>query len=151
MDGCCTFWNYVIPDGSTTYMPASDSDKAFWNYVIPDGSTTKIRYGCTSSRVLELCHSRWFYYLWQRDAKKRLVLELCHSRWFYYPSRRSWRYPPVLELCHSRWFYYMQLDAPRRENVLELCHSRWFYYRFFLCLSAPVSFGTMSFQMVLLL
>ena len=34
--------------------------------------------------VLELCHSRWFYYERVRVMKKYKVLELCHSRWFYY-------------------------------------------------------------------
>ena len=34
------FWNYVIPDGSTTHRFDGSEDPAFWNYVIPDGSTT---------------------------------------------------------------------------------------------------------------
>ena len=34
------FWNYVIPDGSTTYLPDIKPISMFWNYVIPDGSTT---------------------------------------------------------------------------------------------------------------
>ena len=34
------FWNYVIPDGSTTRLARLPSVKKFWNYVIPDGSTT---------------------------------------------------------------------------------------------------------------
>ena len=35
------------------------------------------------------------------------VLELCHSRWFYYASSARSRSKAVLELCHSRWFYYL--------------------------------------------
>ena len=34
------FWNYVIPDGSTTFSVRGASAIWFWNYVIPDGSTT---------------------------------------------------------------------------------------------------------------
>ena len=34
------FWNYVIPDGSTTQVPQGRYIGQFWNYVIPDGSTT---------------------------------------------------------------------------------------------------------------
>ena len=34
------FWNYVIPDGSTTNPDARILRLEFWNYVIPDGSTT---------------------------------------------------------------------------------------------------------------
>ena len=37
------FWNYVIPDGSTTIMYEVEHNYQFWNYVIPDGSTTKER------------------------------------------------------------------------------------------------------------
>ena len=36
------FWNYVIPDGSTTSDLAHNGFIGFWNYVIPDGSTTEI-------------------------------------------------------------------------------------------------------------
>ena len=35
-----SFWNYVIPDGSTTLLAEQQEDLKFWNYVIPDGSTT---------------------------------------------------------------------------------------------------------------
>ena len=34
------FWNYVIPDGSTTLRRRKMYNDTFWNYVIPDGSTT---------------------------------------------------------------------------------------------------------------
>ena len=34
------FWNYVIPDGSTTDVQNANLIVTFWNYVIPDGSTT---------------------------------------------------------------------------------------------------------------
>ena len=34
------FWNYVIPDGSTTIIWERQAWMTFWNYVIPDGSTT---------------------------------------------------------------------------------------------------------------
>ena len=34
------FWNYVIPDGSTTKDADYIESLVFWNYVIPDGSTT---------------------------------------------------------------------------------------------------------------
>ena len=41
-----------------------------------------------------------------------IVLELCHSRWFYYQQVVRFLHFAVLELCHSRWFYYMRsLDA----------------------------------------
>ena len=35
------FWNHVIPDGSTTTVRGTEEDYTFWNYVIPDGSTTR--------------------------------------------------------------------------------------------------------------
>ena len=35
------FWNYVIPDGSTTMPLVFGITFSFWNYVIPDGSTTR--------------------------------------------------------------------------------------------------------------
>ena len=35
------FWNYVIPDGSTTGVTIVHEKLEFWNYVIPDGSTTQ--------------------------------------------------------------------------------------------------------------
>ncbi len=35
------FWNYVIPDGSTTTAVKPGKTYPFWNYVIPDGSTTQ--------------------------------------------------------------------------------------------------------------
>ena len=35
------FWNYVIPDGSTTQEVMDTAPIQFWNYVIPDGSTTR--------------------------------------------------------------------------------------------------------------
>ena len=56
------FWNYVIPDGSTTERNLSQKGAAFWNYVIPDGSTTRVVGQPLTYLVLELCHSRWFYY-----------------------------------------------------------------------------------------
>ena len=59
---------------------------------------------------------------------RRLVLELCHSRWFYYCQSMQRLPNPVLELCHSRWFYYYQADGIPASVVLEPCHSRWFYY-----------------------
>lgn len=34
------FWNYVIPDGSTTGEALNIICQRFWNYVIPDGFTT---------------------------------------------------------------------------------------------------------------
>ena len=37
------FWNYVIPDGSTTFAASFATPTTFWNYVIPDGSTTEIK------------------------------------------------------------------------------------------------------------
>ena len=57
------FWNYVIPDGSTTGIYRRNCIIAFWNYVIPDGSTTQSCRKVFPAIVLELCHSRWFYYL----------------------------------------------------------------------------------------
>ena len=36
------FWNYVIPDGSTTFRVVRNRKVSFWNYVIPDGSTTPL-------------------------------------------------------------------------------------------------------------
>ena len=122
------FWNYVIPDGSTTIAAATGYIGQFWNYVIPDGSTTHerlqpadARFGTMSfqmvlllfmvlvllSWVLELCHSRWFYYLLHQRSLLIGVLELCHSRWFYYTAVAQHTLTIVLELCHSRWFYYI--------------------------------------------
>ena len=103
-------------------------DLRFWNYVIPDGSTTLGMYVYFSSEVLELCHSRWFYYRWNFWLPSTGVLELCHSRWFYYIDSIPVMICRVLELCHSRWFYYSLAAQSRAAEVLELCHSRWFYY-----------------------
>ena len=73
-----------------------------------------------------------------------LVLELCHSRWFYYPGGRSHHGGNVLELCHSRWFYYTLYPHKVIQNVLELCHSRWFYY-----LSRCTNSGTLFWNYVI--
>ena len=78
------FWNYVIPDGSTTGRATCRASFLFWNYVIPDGSTTDGKCVREGRSVLELCHSRWFYYPYCIASFAVLVLELCHSRWFYY-------------------------------------------------------------------
>ena len=65
------FWNYVIPDGSTTRQISALHLPEFWNYVIPDGSTTSDTRYPNSVLVLELCHSRWFYYLSTRWTRRR--------------------------------------------------------------------------------
>ena len=83
---------------------------------------------CTVDIVLELCHSRWFYYCQSMQRLPNPVLELCHSRWFYYTRVCIDAVTVVLELCHSRWFYYNQADGIPASVVLEPCHSRWFYY-----------------------
>ena len=44
--GLIRFWNYVIPDGSTTTSVRLQSLIPFWNYVIPDGSTTLLYTNC---------------------------------------------------------------------------------------------------------
>ena len=122
------FWNYVIPDGSTTPINSDMVCPSFWNYVIPDGSTTARWDYSPTPIVLELCHSRWFYYTSPALNGCASVLELCHSRWFYYAVDRHGITHYVLELCHSRWFYYRNPRHASRADVLELCHSRWFYY-----------------------
>ena len=108
----CPFWNYVIPDGSTTERFLAVRPTWFWNYVIPDGSTTSLGFHRVGGRVLELCHSRWFYYLVSQGKRKQAVLELCHSRWFYYKVCTVLTLLDVLELCHSRCFYYTENDVP---------------------------------------
>ena len=123
------FWNYVIPDGSTTCLAGTCHVARFWNYVIPDGSTTARWDYSPTPIVLELCHSRWFYYYTFAPDSMTCVLELCHSRWFYYTSPALNGCASVLELCHSRWFYYAVDRHGITHYVLELCHSRWFYYR----------------------
>ena len=105
-------------------------DLRFWNYVIPDGSTTFGGSARKKQRVLELCHSRWFYYSPRPRLAQAAVLELCHSRWFYYQGFAPSLKGNVLELCHSRWFYYYRFVVFKHLRVLELCHSRWFYYNF---------------------
>ena len=50
---CRRFWNYVIPDGSTTRRGACGGPAAFGNYVIPDGST---------ARRISMCASCLFFY-----------------------------------------------------------------------------------------
>ena len=122
------FWNYVLPDGSTTCLAGTCHVARFWNYVIPDGSTTARWDYSPTPIVLELCHSRWFYYYTFAPDSMTCVLELCHSRWFYYTSPALNGCASVLELCHSRWFYYRNPRHASRADVLELCHSRWFYY-----------------------
>ena len=45
-----TFWNYVIPDGSTTISSEPPYILQFGNYVIPDGSTTVKSSACARLR-----------------------------------------------------------------------------------------------------
>ena len=45
------FWNYVIPDGSTTTSAPCCFPTLFWNYVIPDGSTTPTAWRIASLRL----------------------------------------------------------------------------------------------------
>ena len=47
-------------------------DLRFWNYVIPDGSTTQVVKMVVKIDVLELCHSRWFYY--SSDTSRSIAL-----------------------------------------------------------------------------
>ena len=95
-------------------------DLRFWNYVIPDGSTTIPMEAILGLRVLELCHSRWFYYEKRPRLSACSVLELCHSRWFYYNFVGGHGVNFVLELCHSRWFYY----------TTELLHGRRLFWNY---------------------
>ena len=143
------FWNYVIPDGSTTLKLRHLKIAPFWNYVIPDGSTTRRHnavspegFGTMSFQMVLLhiaavllCADGFGTMSFQMvllpqvpaDIQAR-VLELCHSRWFYYAEFLRARIDKVLELCHSRWFYYRNHVGDCQGFVLELCHSRWFYY-----------------------
>ena len=36
------FWNYVIPDGSTTNADVVRNSEAIWNYVNADGCTSNL-------------------------------------------------------------------------------------------------------------
>ena len=106
----------------------TDDEKRFWNYVIPDGSTTCAFGFPPCASVLELCHSRWFYYRQHRRQHHQEVLELCHSRWFYYhPSPRS-----AIRQGFGTMSFQMVL------------------LRWKVRLLSAQGFGTMSFQMVLL-
>ena len=78
--------------------------------------------------VLELCHSRWFYYHQLGGSSNRPVLELCHSRWFYYPSSPRF--------AITRCFGIMSFQMVLLQGVKQI-RDMW-------------SFGIMSFQMVLL-
>ena len=126
-------------------------DLRFWNYVIPDGSTT-LRMGAGLHRkVLELCHSRWFYYLYPAVDVMQEVLELCHSRWFYYPAGRSL---PALRGFGTMSFQMVLLHAQFGCSVKAGFGTMSFQMVLLLrnaIARATIGFGTMSFQMVLLL
>ena len=60
------FWNYVIPDGSTTECPPVHAQGRFWNYVIPDGSTTR-------SHAVRSIRSFWNYVIPDGSTTSRLL------------------------------------------------------------------------------
>ena len=165
------FWNYVIPDGSTTGLTHGHCWAWFWNYVIPDGSTTaqkrpqeRLRFGTMSFQMVLLHTRQWritrfgfgtmsfqmvlLHALPPKDTDVRfgtmsfqmvlLRAESGDARWLRFgtmsfqmvllqivdsganvlrfgtmsfqmvllPSSPFPALPVVLELCHSRWFYY---------------------------------------------
>ena len=170
------FWNYVIPDGSTTIVHARLTQIMFWNYVIPDGSTTSTNqkgklkcFGTMSfqmvllriviSATLARCFGTMSFQmvlllnaestanpprfgtmsfqmvlLREKAAIERLfsfgtmsfqmvLLQFCRrSRCQFrfgtmsfqmvllHDGTPTWA-PFVLELCHSRWFYYLRQIA----------------------------------------
>ena len=70
--------------------------------------------------VLELCHSRWFYYFGAVAAWCSAVLELCHSRWFYYFTLIS----PFSMLF---WNYVIPDGSTTREGLALAGHGFWNY------------------------
>ena len=188
------FWNYVIPDGSTTLLAAGLLAAAFWNYVIPDGSTTHANmhrrwrsFGTMSFQMVLLLNGKGIFLICcfgTMSFQMVLLLPvLVKRRWLCFGTM-SFQMVLLLRICsHCRNTSFGTMSfqmvllpfrhfscAPSRfgtmsfqmvlllptsgyvcSSVLELCHSRWFYY-------LPVDFhllrrrfGTMSFQMVLLL
>ena len=100
------FWNYVIPDGSTTIAARKSQSGRFWNYVIPDGSTTVRQ--CSF-----LICMFWNYVIPDGSTTWRLA-----GRW------RRWFWNYVIPDGSTTW-----------DVTVPIFHG----------------FGTMSFQMVLLL
>ncbi len=143
------FWNYVIPDGSTTSAQDAPEYVTFWNYVIPDGSTTRARYkerlkgfGTMSFQMVLLrfenhpssppCFGTMSFQmvLLQTHKGNHYVLSFgtMSFQMVLLPAAPAPCRRVVLELCHSRWFYYNACELCGKKEVLELCHSRWFYY-----------------------
>ena len=121
------FWNYVIPDGSTTLSSCRSYCGLFWNYVIPDGSTTCFLLHCLPPLF-------WNYVI--PDGSTTLC-ENCGK-----------------PLCFGTMSFQMVLlrrlvRPPRGECFgtmsFQMVLLRWQMYH-----NCQASFGTMSFQMVLL-
>ena len=70
------FWNYVIPDGSTTRRGKGRATREFWNYVIPDGSTTF----CLRSA---LYHMFWNYVIPDGSTTPEKIAKKCGKFWNY--------------------------------------------------------------------
>ena len=126
--GIPSFWNYVIPDGSTTIPPSLAFNASFWNYVIPDGSTT-IHHPST------LRIAFWNYVIPDGSTTGRLPNRTMGWFWNYViPDGSTTR---LTEISTRRCFGTMSFQ-------MVLLHSAGQG-------NGIGSFGTMSFQMVLLL
>ena len=83
------FWNYVIPDGSTTKTQADRNQYVFWNYVIPDGSTT-------GEYIQEETDVFWNYVIPDGSTTRRI--SMCASCLFFYKDQ-------VFLVRVGCWFY----------------------------------------------
>ena len=68
------FWNYVIPDGSTTPCDWLHQPFAFWNYVIPDGSTTE-----PVTQAAPLCFGTMSFQMVLLPEESPCALPVCSS------------------------------------------------------------------------
>ena len=144
------FWNYVIPDGSTTIQQGSKGQQQFWNYVIPDGSTT-----CWLTLRFSRCFGTMSF---QMVLLLYRYLMLAYIEFWNYvipdgSTTDAWAVSETVEF----WNYVIpdgsttagrSLPALRGFGTMSfqmvLLHAQ------FGC-SVKAGFGTMSFQMVLLL
>ena len=122
------FWNYVIPDGSTTRDLSATCDREFWNYVIPDGSTTTPTNG---SALI----SFWNYVIPDGSTTNAGIRQWQIAFWNYVIPDGS---TTIHHCCipHPTFWNYVIPDGSTT-GAQRFARSR--------------GFGTMSFQMVLLL
>ena len=143
------FWNYVIPDGSTTAVTMQETILSFGTMsfqmvllLLTRQRVTPPSFGTMSFQMVLLPALPRHRKCWSFGTMsfqmvllqnwKRVLPPACFGTMSFQmvllPQVPADIQARVLELCHSRWFYYQQVVRFLHFAVLELCHSRWFYY-----------------------